>query len=174
MRKLLPILIILVIALAIVFVVKKKAGETPKIPQEKVAVENPLVLSLFEDVEVGNQILQNSKIGENIKIFNGIEFTLTPSPKIPIAGEETLLTYNLKIDGRPATDMETHMGVYGRGAAIHKESLEVVPVSILKKVTPHGTLEFQTIFPKKGEYLVVTQFKRAGQIITTNFSVSVI
>lgn len=167
--------ITLVGALAIVAVFLLASTEE-KITETE-AVNDSFKVALFENVEVGpigSALLQPSGTQDKTKVFNGVEFTLTPLPNPAIAGQETSLTFNLKIDGRPATDMETYMGVYGLGAAIHKETLEVAPVSIVKKVTPHGTLEFRATFPSKGEYLVITQFKRAGEIITTSFSISAI
>lgn len=137
--------------------------------------DNPLKVVLFEEVEVGresNFFLESSDRELEARVFDGVKFALLPSPYPPVAGEEALLTFNLMVDGEPATNMETHMGVYGKGVAIHKDTLEVVPVSIVKRPTPHGTLEFRTTFPHGGEYLVLTQFKRAGRIITTHFSVS--
>lgn len=152
--------------------VDKEVLEDPILEEESVVIEGLLLTNLFEDVEVGSA-LQSFNEQENVKTFNGIEFTLTPSPNPIIVGEETILTYNLMIDGRPANDMQTQDGIYGKGVALHIESLERIPVSIVRKVTPHGTLEFRAAFPKSGEYTIFTQFKRNGEIVTTDFDVPV-
>lgn len=173
------ITIIILIVLGIVYWVissnsiDKVGLEQPVAEGQNAVGENLLLTQLFEDIEVGS-VLKFLNTQENVKTFDGIQFTLTAKPNPIVAGEETILTYNLMIDGRPASDMQTQDGVYGKGVAVHRESLELVPVDIVRRVTPHGTLEFRAIFPKIGEYKIFTQFKRGGEVITTDFDVSVL
>jgi hypothetical protein len=154
------------------FFINKRVSQELPAGGEGTVTEDSLVVTLFEDVDVGSS-LQSFNDQESVKTFNGIEFTLTPTPHPIVAGEETLLTFHLRIDGLPATDMQTQSGVYGKGVIVHKERLEIVPIDMVRRVTPHGTLEFRTTFPGSGEYKIFTQFKRNDEIITTDFSLSV-
>lgn len=179
MKKLLLIIVPLLLVFTIVFVIR--SNETLQVVQtESEALEVPpqsLVVTLFESVDVekiGNLSIESGSDNENRKTFGGVEFTITPVPNPPSAGDTTTLVYYLQINGQPASDMETSMGVYGKGVAVRKGSKETVPVEIVKKRTPHGTLEFQTVFPQSGDYLVITQFKRGGEVITTHFEIKVI
>jgi hypothetical protein len=173
MKKSLLTLIVLAIAIILWVVLADRNDVVPPVAQEASDESDPIILSLFEDVDVNAQLLRPFSAEEGKKIFKGIEFTLTPSPNPPLAGKETVLIYNLRIDGKPATDMEKHLGSYGSSTAIEINSFEKVGIDIIRKVTPHGTLEFSAVFPKRGDYLVFTQFKRGGEIITTDFDVSV-
>lgn len=170
MKKLLMILVaVIVVVIAAVLVLERKDVAEVNLEEE---VTQEVTLDLFDNTEVGDR-LRASDLVKNIKIFNGIEFTLRSIQNPPVAGEETLLIYNLRIDGRPAADMQTEDGIYGKGAAVHRESMEIIPVEIVRRVTAHGTLEFRTIFPQAGEYVVFTQFKRGGNYVTTDFLISV-
>ncbi len=134
----------------------------------------PLVVTISEDVKVGdnyNQKLLGSE--ENKKTFDGIEFTLNPTPTPLRAGQESMLTFDLKSNGKAVTDMETYLGALGHSVVLREGSLDFIHVHPMERVTPHGTLEFMVTFPAAGKYKVFTQFQRNGKIITTDFVVSV-
>ena len=154
----------------------RKGSEVVEVVEPVEETDRTLVIKLFGDLEVGESyrlVSETSKEEESVKMFEGIRFTLTPSPKPIVVGKETILTFNLNIDGRPAMDMQTHLGSFGNSVAVRRRSLEVVLIFPVKRVTPHGTLEFKTTFPRTGEYEIFTQFKRGGKFITTNFTLYV-
>ncbi|HEY4528689.1 MAG TPA: hypothetical protein VJJ48_02590 [Candidatus Paceibacterota bacterium] len=166
-----------VIVIVIALVLAKGDNNAPSSNEvERETVQDSLILTLFEPIDVASKydLILTSQIEEVRKTVNNVEFRLTSTPTPPVAGKETILTYNLSIDGKPATDMQTHLGVYGSSAAVRKGTLEVVTIEILRKATPHGTLQFRTVFPESGDYKIFTQFKRGGEIITTDFDISVI
>jgi len=134
----------------------------------------PLAVTISEDIKVGDDY-DREQLGseENKKSFGGIEFTLTPTPIPLMAGQETMLTFNLRRNGQPTTDMEKYLGAFGHSIVLREGSLDFIHVHPVERITPHGTLEFMVAFPQKGEYKIFTQFKRGGEVITTDFVVSV-
>ncbi|MBA3733480.1 hypothetical protein H0W91_03860 [Patescibacteria group bacterium] len=140
----------------------------------KDSVGMPLEITLSEDIKVGGDYTKQP-LGseENKKTFNGIEFTLIPTPTPLVSGKESLLTFNLKRNGQPVSDMEQYLGAFGHSIVFSEDSLDFIHAHPMTRKTPHGTLEFMLTFPEAGKYKVFTQFKRNGKVFTTDFVITV-
>ncbi len=122
------------------------------------------------------------------KRFGHYQVALTTFPKRIHAGEETTLTYIIKKDGKPVTDLELYLG-----AAMH---IAVVSADLARFIHTHGVvpggrqdhedhdlatpvakfgpeIEASVIFPEKGVYRIFSQVEQKGKVLLFEFMVDV-
>lgn len=138
-----------------------------------------LPVTISQDVRVGN--IANYKpqsIGDttNAKIFDGYQLTLITNPVNPTTGSENKITFDIKQDGKPVTDLEQYLGALGHSVILSEGDLQFIhghPVEDSSKPQT-GKVNFMVSFPEAGKYKVFTQFQRQGKITTTDFVVDVV
>jgi len=103
---------------------------------------------------------------------------LTTEPAQPIAGQETLLFFQIT----PHEGLETYLGAWGHLLAASDDLVDVmhdhpiyvdgVPPPDLRAASPER-IQFNLIFPRARTYRVWVQFQRAGVVNTVAFNVPV-
>lgn len=124
------------------------------------------------------------------RTFAGYEVRLETSPEGVTAGRETTLSYLVKKNGAPVTDLEPYLS-----AGMH---LAVVSADLNNFIHAHGgppgaegahamashmhmavpasfgpRIDAAVVFPAKGLYQVFGEFKHRGKVITTSFIIEV-
>ncbi len=118
------------------------------------------------------------------KKVDGIRFTLNTAPMTLIAGQPTLLRYQLADvkTGEPVIDLEQYLGAWGHTMIlsedctdfIHSHPLEAKLESSSKgKMQSPSNVYFEANFLRPGNYRIWSQFQRAGKIITVSYDVAV-
>lgn len=134
-------------------------------------------ITIYEDVFVGDQsIYQAQKIGDTTdgKAFGDYEVLLQTKPLVVAAGATTTLEYlflDTKKSGDQAiTDLEPYLGSIGH-AIVLSENLDFVHAHAMDdpKLNQRGIVDFMFTPQKQGKYKVFAQFKRQGQVFTTDF-----
>ena len=112
------------------------------------------------------------------KTIGDIQASLDVSqPKLKV-GEEVTLTFNLQNAGsrQPVTDLQPYLGERGH-LVILKQSPKLSRADYIHAhalpEAKDGQVQFKTAFPEAGQYKLWGQFKRSGQIITSDFWVEV-
>ena len=109
---------------------------------------------------------------ENLKV------TLTTEPAQPIAGQETLLFFQLE----PPDGIEQYLAAWGHMLVASDDLIDIVhdhplyvdgvPPPDLKSPSP-AQVQFNIIFPRESVYRVWVQFQRKGVVNTVAFTVPV-
>ena len=138
---------------------------------------NKSPITIYEDVLVGDQSkYQAQKIGDTIdsKTFGDYEVLLQTKPMVVSANVQTTLEYlflDTKLTGDQAiTDLEPYLGAVGH-AIVLSQDLDFIHVHAMDdpKLNKRGIVDFMFTPPKQGKYKVFAQFKRRGQVFTTDF-----
>jgi len=138
-------------------------------------VKNPI--TIYEDVLVGDQSkYQAQKIGDTTpsKTFGNYEVLLQTKPMVVAAGASTTLEYlfldSKKTGDQAITDFEPYLGSIGH-AIVLSENLDFIHAHAMDdpKLNQQGIVDFMFTPQKQGKYKVFAQFKRQGQVFTTDF-----
>jgi copper resistance protein D len=137
----------------------------------------------------GKQMMDRPKIDFSTKkIFGEYRVTLSTSPVIIKAGEETSLRYIVEKDGEAVADLSPYLG-----AAMH---IAVVSLDLKQYIHAHGStpgephahhdhlhthppkefgpkIEADVVFPVKGIYTIFAQVKHRKKILLFDFMVNV-
>ncbi len=144
---------------------------------QKDAMGAPLPVTLSEDVPVGtgaNYTLKALGSEEKSKTFDGYQVALSFDQAL-VSGKEVMLTFNLKQNGKPITDLEEYLGALGHAVILREGNLDFIHAHPMEdaKRPQTGEVGFMVNFPETGRYKVFTQFQRAGKVFTTDFVVTV-
>ncbi len=137
----------------------------------------PLPVTLSEDVSVGsgaNYTPQPIGTQERSKTFGG--YTVALSTDKPLqSGAESMLTFDLKQNGKAITDLEPYLGALGHSVILREGNLDFIHAHPMEDVSKpqNGKVDFMVDFPEAGTYKVFTQFQRGGKVFTIDFVVSV-
>ncbi len=135
----------------------------------------PLVVTIPEDIVVGNTYIPEFLGTEaRVRSFEGYQVTFS-TDKNPVSGTETMLTFDLKQNGTPVTNLQEYLGALGHSVVLREGTLDFIHAHPVEDVTAgqNGKLNFMVAFPQPGKYKVFTQFQREGKVATTDFVVSV-
>lgn len=137
-----------------------------------------LGVTLYEDVSVGN--LANYKPQpltetSNMKTFEGYEVQLATNPVALVAQQPSIVSFTIRQDGKPVTNLETYLGALGHSVVLSEGDLEFIHTHALSEdvAKQTGTVDFEVVFPKTGKYKLFTQFQHQGKVTTTSYIVSV-
>ncbi len=138
----------------------------------------PLEVTLNEDISVGNvatykpQLLTETSTTQN---FQGYEVQLTTNPTPITAQATTMVSFTIRKDGKPVTNLEKYLGALGHSVVLSEGDLEFIHAHTLNEYInkQSGTIDFHVVFPRNGKYKLFTQFQHHGQVITTSFVVTV-
>lgn len=118
------------------------------------------------------------------KTLDGINFDLKLDPVNPVAGQPAILKYQVTDaqTKKPVTDLQPYLGAWGHtlilsedGADyLHSHPTEMVPEGVGRsKLSSTGLVNFDTFFPRPGNYRIWSQFQRNNKIMTVSFSLNV-
>lgn len=134
-------------------------------------------VTIYEDVLVGDQSkYQAQKIGDTTdsKAFGDYEVLLQTKPMVVAAGVTTTMEYlfldTKKTGDQAITDLEPYLGSIGH-AIVLSEKLDFIHAHAMDdpKLNQRGIVDFMFTPAKEGKYKVFAQFKRQGQVFTTDF-----
>lgn len=137
----------------------------------------PLMATPSEDVLVGNTANYTPQpIGsqEPSKTFEGHQVILSTGKTLE-SGAESMLTFDLKQNGKEITDLEPYLGALGHSVILREGNLDFIHAHPMEDVNvkQNGKVDFMVDFPEAGTYKVFSQFQRGGKVFTTDFVVSV-
>ncbi len=135
----------------------------------------PLSVAASTDVRVaGNYTPQPLGSTERNKTFEGYSVVLSSDPVEPVVGAD-MLSFTIKKDGKPVTDLEGYLGALGHSVILEEETLEYIHTHALEEpgAVQNGTINFHVQFPSAGSYAVFTQFQHGGKVVTADFVISV-
>lgn len=141
------------------------------------AMGMPLTVTVSEDVSVGigaGYTPEALGSGEKAKTFDGYQVALSADQPL-VSGKEVMLTFNLKQNSKPVTDLEPYLGALGHAVILREGNLDFIHAHPMEDVNrpQTGDVGFMVDFPEAGKYKIFTQFQRAGKVFTTDFVVTV-
>ena len=136
---------------------------------------------------VGDVISSQAKIVSDkslTKTLDGMRFELKFDPVAPVAGKEAVLKYHITDaqTGKPITNIQPYLGAWGHTLILsedatdylHSHPVEMIPEEVDRsKLTSKADIDFDTFFPRPGQYKIWSQFQRNNKITTVSFNVSV-
>ena len=137
----------------------------------------PLGVTISEDVNVGalaNYKAQPLTTSALTKSFQGYDVQLAADPAFIPAQEATMMSFAIKQNGKPVTNLEKYLGALGHSVVLSEGDLEFIHTHALDEnvSNQNGTVDFHVVFPRAGTYKLFTQFQHRGRVITTDFVVS--
>jgi len=115
-----------------------------------------------------------------IRSADGIRFRLTLDPARPVAGQPTLLKYDLVSEetGLPVRDLQPYLGAWGHAVTLredatgflHSHAMGHAPSAAARR---DSRVSFVTFFARPGRHRIWSQFQRHGRVITVPFTVDV-
>jgi hypothetical protein len=135
-------------------------------------------LVLSEDVFVGLEDAYQPVpvvVGPLSGMFDGYLVSLAVSPKEPVAGKETALSFLIMHEGKPVTaELENYLGSLGHMVVIREGDLDFqhLHANEQRRDRP-AVITFTTVFPEPGMYKLFTQFQDRGRVLTTQFVLEV-
>jgi plastocyanin len=118
------------------------------------------------------------------RIVNGIHFELKFDPATPVAGKSALLKYHLTDarTGQPVHDLQPYLGAWGHTLILSEDATDYLhshPTGMIpedadrSKLKTGADVDFDTFFPRPGNYRIWSQFQRNNQLTTVSFNVYV-
>ena len=135
----------------------------------------PMNVVSSDDVAVsGSYSPQSIGTTETTKTFDGYSVTLTSDPKAAQSGTDMLM-FAISKNGKPVTDLQDYLGALGHSVILKENTLDYIHTHAIETPTSKqtGTISFHVEFPSAGNYKVFMQFKDQGNVVTTNFVVTV-
>lgn len=138
---------------------------------------NPLGVTIHEDLAVGDATAYTPQpLGPptRTQLSAGYSVALNLSPEPLKAGRETELRFTIKRNNEPVVNLENYLGARGHAVILREGDLEFLhthPQPTLE--TEPGNIAFDVTFNQPGRYKVFMQFQHKGQVITTDFVLTV-
>lgn len=135
----------------------------------------------------GDLVAAQAKITPNktfSKTLNGMRFELKFDPEAPVAGKPALVKYHITDakTGKPVTDIQPYLGAWGHTLILsedasdylHSHPNEMIPEEADRsKLISKSDVDFDTFFPRPGNYKIWSQFQRNNKITTVSFNITV-
>lgn len=136
---------------------------------------------------VGDVIAAQAKLTPDksfSKTLDGMRFELKFDPAAPVAGKEAVLKYHITDaqTGQPVTNIQPYLGAWGHTLILsedatdylHSHPVEMIPEEVdRRRLVSKADIDFDTFFPRPGNYKIWSQFQRNNKITTVSFNVSV-
>lgn len=115
------------------------------------------------------------------KVVDGISVSVKPSRPLE-AGKPVLLTYTLKKNGKPITDMQPYLGAMGHMMAINQNGRDIVhthtvgaggAVSSAMATAKGPSFTYDLTLKAAGPTKIWAQFQRGGKVLTVPFTFDV-
>ena len=137
----------------------------------------PQTVTLSEDLQVGDiskYVPQDIGTEESSKTFGDMTVSLA-THGTPTSGAENMIMFALSQNGKPVTDLQSYLGALGHAVILREGNLDFIHAHPMEDVSAPqtGHVDFMVDFPEAGKYKVFTQFQRNGQVITTDFVLTV-
>ncbi|MFN0123262.1 MAG: heavy metal-binding domain-containing protein [Blastocatellia bacterium] len=118
------------------------------------------------------------------RVVDGIRFELKLDPEAPTAGREAVLKYHLTdaATGKPVANLRPYLGAWGHTLILsedaadylHSHPTEMIPEGVDRSsLTSKAEVDFDTFFPRPGNYRIWSQFLRGDKLTTVSFNVHV-
>ncbi len=118
------------------------------------------------------------------KTLDGMRFELKFDPAAPVAGKEAVLKYHITdaATGQPVTNIQPYLGAWGHTLILsedatdylHSHPVEMIPEEVdRRRLVSKADIDFDTFFPRPGNYKIWSQFQRNNKITTVSFNVHV-
>lgn len=137
-----------------------------------------LSVTIYQDVRVGN--LSKYKpapigVAERFKAYGDYQITLIPSSGLLTSKNNQNFDFEIKKEGKFVTNLETYLGALGHTVVLREGDLQFIHAHATQKSTDPqtGKVNFAITFPEYGNYKLFSQFQHEGEIITSDFVVSV-
>jgi hypothetical protein len=85
-------------------------------------------------------------------------------------GDEDAVSFEVRRDGRPVTDLEPYLGARGHLVVLREGDLAVLHVHPEDPPTPGARVRFRVEFPTAGRYALVLQFRHEDRVHTAAFT----
>ena len=136
---------------------------------------------------VGDLVSTQAKITPDkslSKTLDGMHFELKFDPAAPVAGKPALLKYHVTDvkTGQPVTDIQPYLGAWGHTLILSEDATDYLhshPNEMIaeeadrSKLISKSDIDFDTFFPRPGNYKIWSQFQRHNKITTVSFNVVV-
>jgi hypothetical protein len=137
-----------------------------------------LPVTVFQDVNVGDLAkYKPQSIGaiDEVKTFQGYDIQMTNDPQPVTASSMNMVSFDIKKDGKAVTNLENYLGALGHSVVLREGTLDFTHAHPLTTSSSKqtGRVDFHVNFPMEGKYKLFTQFQHQGQLITSDFVVSV-
>jgi plastocyanin len=138
-----------------------------------------LPVTLSQDVIAGNLANYTPQpLGstERSKTFDGYTITMIPSSE-PLASQNDFgFTFEIKKVGKPVANLGKYLGALGHTVVLKEGELQFIHAHPTQSPDTQqtGKVIFMITFPEAGNYKLFSQFQHEGNIITSDFVVSVI
>jgi YHS domain-containing protein len=115
------------------------------------------------------------------KVVDGVTVAVKPSRPLE-AGKPVLLTYTLKKNGKPLTDMQPYLGAMGHMMAINQNGRDIVhthtvgaggDVSNFMATSKGPSFTYDLTLNAAGTTKIWAQFQRGGKVLTVPFTFNV-
>jgi len=133
-----------------------------------------LPATISQDLQVGKENNEATLIADKEfkKKIGEYELDL----KIPTL-LETNKPINFTLDviknGQPVTNLEKYLGALGHSVILKAETLDFIHTHAIEDSTSGSKINFATAFPEAGLYKIFIQFQHEGEVVTTDYVVSV-
>jgi hypothetical protein len=137
-----------------------------------------LPVTVYQDVNVGDLAKykpQSIGVIDEVKTFQGYDIQMTNDPQLITAGSMNMVSFDIKKDGKAVTNLENYLGALGHSVVLREGTLDFIHAHPLTTSSSKqtGRVDFHVNFPTEGKYKLFTQFQHQGQLITSDFVVSV-
>ncbi len=144
----------------------------------QIGASGKLPVTIYQDVNVGDILkYQPQSMGQldEVKSFDGYELKMSVNPQPATAGNTTMVSFVIKQNDKPVTNLQNYLGALGHSVVLSENDLDFIHAHSLSESTNNqtGRVDFHVTFPKEGNYKLFTQFQHQGQVITSDFVLSV-
>lgn len=137
-----------------------------------------LPVTVYQDIKIGNlSHYKPLRIGntERVKTYGDYQVTIIPNSNVIVSKNNQNFSFEIKKNGQLVTNLETYLGALGHTVVLREVDLQFIHAHATQKaIDPQtGKINFAITFPEIGDYKLFSQFQHQGDILTTDFVISV-
>lgn len=137
---------------------------------------NQLPVTIHEDLAGGDLSQYTAQPLTDItwqKTVAGYTVDLSVTSQPIQAFDEVRLSFAIRRDGVAVTDTERYLGARGHAVILSEGKLDFLHTHPREETGASNRIEFDVTFPRDGQYKVFMQFQHQGQVITSDFVLTV-